>query len=112
MLCSRAMRRAFAATFEFHIRRSVRERYGVDDTLFGIGGNGVLVNFPAVRKLARRLNERRAAEPPEGREIHPGELNAMGLIDEVLHVIAACFREQRDPQSLTGALAFVDRELG
>ncbi len=102
----------FVPVFEFHVGRRVRERYRLDDTLFASNGNVVLANFPAVRRLARRLNERRAQDVPPGRPVHPGELNAMGLIDEVLHYVAARYRTERDPDSLRLALQYAERELG
>ena len=40
---------------------------------------------------------RDAAQHPE-LAVNPGELNAMALIDEVLHTVMALYRQQRDPQ--------------
>ena len=37
--------------------------------------------------------------------VQPGQLNAMGLIDEILHHVSALYRQRRDPQALEAALA-------
>ena len=99
-------------TFEFHISRASRERYRLDDTLFSLSGNVVLANLAAVRVLARRINERRRAATPPEPELSPGDLNAMGLIDEVLHFIASCYQRERAPGSMVKALEAIEREPG
>jgi glycosidase len=98
--------------FELHISRAARDKYEFDDVLFSTNGTAVFGNLAATRKVARRMNEvRRAAENPD-LAVHAGALNAMGLIDEALHLIMALYREQRDPKVITDALAFLERRVG
>ncbi|MDR1955479.1 MAG: alpha-amylase [Treponema sp.] len=78
---------------EFHIRKEIREECGLDHTLFSLRGNVVLADFRQVRELAIRLNAQRDPAHPE-RFIQAGQLNAMGLIDEILHYVVALYREQ------------------
>ncbi len=49
-----------------------------------------------------------AAEPV----VAPGSLNAMGLIDEVLHAVVAVYREHEDPEAVDDALDHLDESLG
>ncbi|HZU22883.1 MAG TPA: alpha-amylase family glycosyl hydrolase, partial [Terriglobales bacterium] len=99
-------------TFELHISRAARDKYEFDDVLFSSSGTAVFANLAATRKIARRMNQvRRAAQNPE-LAVHAGTLNAMGLIDEALHLILQLYREQRDPKALTDGLAFLERRLG
>ncbi len=92
--------------------REARDRYRLDDALFTITGNVILPDFRATRDLAKRLNAGRdAAHHPE-QAAQPGQLNAMGLIDEILHHVAALYREQRGPAVLADALAALDARLG
>ena len=97
---------------EFHVARSARRRYGIPERLFGLTGNVVLVDFPATRGLALRMTETRASagrgEPP----VQAGELNAMGLIDEILHHVAALYRAEVGADAFTRALATLDADLG
>ncbi len=99
-------------TFEFHVARAVRDRYGLDDALFSLSGNVVLANLAAVRAFARRVNDRRAAATPPLEPLSPGDLNAMGLIDEVFHFVVARYQQDRDPTAMVSALDAIDRELG
>jgi glycosidase len=97
--------------FEFHVSRQARDRYGFDDTLFSLSGNVIFANLPATRAFADRVNRvRDAARHPE-RAIHPGALNAMGLIDEALHAIVAQYR-QRYPDAMNQALSWLSARLG
>jgi glycosidase len=99
-------------TFEFHVARAARERYGLADTLFSLTGNVVLANLAASRKFAQRMNEVRQAELHPERAVHAGALNAMGIIDEALHAVAALYRRQRDPQAMLEALTWFESRLG
>ncbi|HMK30279.1 MAG TPA: alpha-amylase family glycosyl hydrolase, partial [Terriglobales bacterium] len=99
-------------TFEFHVARQVRDRYGLDDRFFSFSGNVVFANLAASREFAHRMNLARDAERHPERAVHPGALNAMGLIDEALHAVLAQYREQRDPLVITDALAWFEARLG
>ncbi len=97
---------------ELHVRRDARERYELDATLFELTGNVILPNLRAVRGLAAAMTaKRRAAGHPEP-VLAPGSLNAMGLIDEVLHAVVAIYREQEDPEAIDDALDHLDEALG
>jgi glycosidase len=99
------------AVREFHVSRRVRDRYGLSDALFSVTGNVVLADFGAARELAHAINTGRdLARFPE-RAIGAGELNAMGLIDEVLHLVVADYRRS-NPGVIARALDGLDSSLG
>ena len=99
------------AVREFHVSRQARERYGLSEALFSLTGNVVLADFGAARELAHTINAGRdLAKFPE-RAIGAGELNAMGLIDEVLHLVVADYR-RNNPGVMARALAGLERSLG
>lgn len=99
-------------TFELHISRAARDKYEFDDVLFSTNGTAVFGNLAATRKVARRMNEVRGAAQNPDVAVHAGALNAMGLIDEALHLILVLYREQRDPKTISDALAFLERRIG
>jgi hypothetical protein len=99
-------------TFEFHVSRSARDLYGFANALFSLTGNVVFADLAAVREFAHKMNQVRDAERHPDRAVNPGALNAMGLIDEALHTVAAMYRQQRDPKAILDALAFFDARLG
>ncbi|HEX3727550.1 MAG TPA: hypothetical protein VHV08_14955, partial [Pirellulales bacterium] len=97
---------------EFHISRNARERYKFAETLFSYTGNVVFANMGACREFAHRMNQVREADKYPERTVHAGQLFAMGLIDEASHVLMARYREQFDPQVMTGALDWFGAQVG
>src|SRR5882724_7697795 len=100
------------SAFEFHIARAARERYGFADRLFSLTANVVLVDLAASRDLAQRMNTVREANRHPNRVVHPAALNAMGILDEVTHVVLALFRERRDPRAVLDALGWLQARVG
>jgi len=98
-------------TFEFHIAREARDRYGFADRLFSVTGNVVIADLAGSRTLAHRMNTVRDAAHHPDRTVNPGALNAMGLLDEVTHVILAQYRLRKDPRALLDALAWFEARL-
>ncbi|GAB6392999.1 MAG: alpha-amylase [Treponematales bacterium] len=100
------------AAREFHIRREVREAHGLDKSLFSLQGNVVLADFREVRGLAAKLNAGPAAAKRPGGAVSAGQLNAMGLIDEILHYLVALYREQVRGDVFETALTRLEKNLG
>ena len=98
--------------FEFHVARAARERYSFDEALFGLTGNVVFADFAAVRRFVQQMNAQRdiAADPAVA--VRAGDVNAMGLVDEILHYVVALYREQRNPEAMAGALGALTVRLG
>jgi hypothetical protein len=89
---------------EFHISRAVREKLDIDGLLFSYTGNVVFADVAASRKLAARLNDARGANADQANSVNAGALFAMGMIDELNHVLAAQYRKEVDPEVLAEAL--------
>src|SRR5262245_22820930 len=107
-----AMQTSNHARMEFHISREARDRYQLQDNLFSLSGSVILANFHAARMLAERMNEQRdLARHPE-KAIRAGQINTMGLIDEILHFVADRYREERNPQAMKQALDWLDAKAG
>jgi len=97
---------------EFHISRACRDTYSFDDALFTASGNVVFPDFHAVRLFAYAMNTRRdLAHHPE-KAVRAGQLNAMGLIDEILHYVVELYREQVHGGVMADALAYLEKRLG
>jgi len=100
------------ALWEFHISRAARTRYQFDDTLFAFNGNVIFANFHAARVFAQRMNERRDVVNFPEQAIKASQLNAMGLMDELLHLVIAHYRQEVAPQVMAKALAHLEDRLG
>ncbi len=100
------------AAREFHVSRRAREKYGLEATLFSATGNVVFADFHAARLFAHRINERRNVDRHPERAISASEIHALGLIDEVLHLVVARHRRQRAPRLWAEALAALEADHG
>jgi len=96
------------STYEFHIAKQVRKKYQVDDSLFSQSGNVIFANFYQVRVLADNINKLRNIE----HHISPGELNAVGLLDEIYHLVINKFLHQSMPNAFSNAINALQTSLG
>lgn len=97
---------------EFHISRLARDRYQFDQSLFSFDGNVILANFHAARTFAQKINQTRDLVQYPEKAVKAGQVNAMGLIDEVLHLVTQLYREQKTPDVMALALAQLDKQFG
>jgi glycosidase len=98
--------------FEFHISRRSRKLYRFDSSLFSTTGNVIFASPHAVREFAEKMNRvRDAARHPE-RAVRASDINAMGLIDEVLHFMIELYRRQVNPNVMKDAYTFAASKLG
>ncbi|MBV9469901.1 MAG: hypothetical protein JOZ57_11720, partial [Abitibacteriaceae bacterium] len=97
---------------EFHVARTSRDRYQFDQTLFATDGNVILADFQAARLFAQRMNEKRDLTSFPEQAVQASHINAMGMIDEILHYVIARYREEENPQVLGKALAWLEERLG
>jgi glycosidase len=100
------------ARMEFHVSRQARDRYQFDQTLFSLTGNILFANFRAARVFAQRMNDRRDLVNFPERTVRAGQINAMGLIDEILHYIVGLYREQKNPKVMQEALDWLKEQMG
>jgi glycosidase len=97
---------------EFHISRASRSRFQFNQALFSISGNVILADFQAVRLFTQKLNEKRdTARFPE-KAVQAGALNALGLIDEILHYVVSLYAAQVKPLAFKMLLADLEKNLG
>ncbi|MGD8997018.1 MAG: alpha-amylase family glycosyl hydrolase, partial [Anaerolineae bacterium] len=100
------------APMEFHVSRQVRDLYDFDQTLFTLSGNVLFLNFHAARVFAQKMNQRRDLVRYPERAVRAGQINAMGLIDEILHYIVQQYREQKNAKVMQEALDWLHEHVG
>ena len=97
---------------EFHISRQTRERYSFDQSLYAYSGNVIFANFHAARLFAQKINQTRdLANFPE-QAIRASQINALGLIDEIMHHVVASYRRNQNPRAFDQALTWLQESLG
>ncbi len=105
-------RRKNVVVMEFHISRKARDDYQFDASLFSLSGNVILPNFHAARLFAQKMNEKRDLVAFPDKAVRAGQINAMGLIDEILHYIVGLYRIEKNVQVVQQALNWLDETLG
>ncbi len=91
--------------FEFHISRRARQKYQFDESIFTTDGRVILSDFGAARRLAERIHA------VSGRSIPASDIYALGLIDEILHLIIRQY-EKQNPGVMMRALDSLQSNLG
>jgi hypothetical protein len=91
--------------FEFHVSRAARQKYQFDETLFSTDGRVIIADFAAARQLAERISAVRGAPVPAS------DINAMGLIDEILHIVVRQY-ELQNPGIMARAIEWMGQHMG
>jgi hypothetical protein len=97
---------------EFHISRQARDKYGFDLLIYSMNGNVIFADFYAARIFAQKMNEKRDLIRFPERAIRSGQINAMGLIDEILHFVIEVYRRQVNPNVMEKAFDYLLEEVG
>ena len=78
--------------FEFHVSKTSRDRYEFDEAVFSLSGNVIFADFAAARRFAHQINARR--DPSREGSARASDLNAMALLDEIMHYVVRNYRRQ------------------
>jgi len=97
---------------EFHISRQARDRYEFNQSLYSLNGNVIFANFHSVRLFVQKMNKKRDLVHYPEQAVKAGQVNAMGLIDEILHYVVYLYRQQKEPDILRSGLEWLDNQLG
>ena len=97
---------------EFHISRAVRDACKFDQALYASSGNVIFANLKAVQAFQLKLNALFDERGEEEKKVSAGNINAMGLIDEIFHYMCMLFRKNKAPLSFTNLLADLDDSFG
>ena len=97
---------------EFHISKKVRDLCSFDEGLFGSSGNVVFANMRNVRNFQLLYNNYiDTVTGDENKRVSAGQLNAMGLIDEILHYVCMLYRRNKVPTFMKDLLAELDKQF-
>ena len=95
---------------EFHISGKARKHYDFSDKLFTYNGNVIFADLRAVREFTAKVNTVRAKENKQPMSI--AEINALGLLDEIMHAFLDEYRKQYAPRLNVEAYDWLDERLG
>jgi glycosidase len=97
---------------EFHISRQVRDKYSFDQSMFALDGNVLFADLYAVRQFVNKVNQQRDLLHFPEQVLKSGQVNALGLIDEIFHYVVYLYRQQIDPKTLANVQAYLYKNLG
>lgn len=83
--------------FDLHINISSRKKYQIEDSLFSTIGNLIIADFTQARIVSEKINSVRRNEGRFSEQITPGQINALGLIHEIYHLIIRQYEEDENP---------------
>ena len=95
---------------EFHISKKIRQECKFDDFLYASSGNVVLANIPAVRNFQYKFNS--YLKKHGQTQVGAGELNALGLLDEIFHIACYTYRRQKFPDCFKNLLQEMNVSFG
>ncbi|HEY3294766.1 MAG TPA: alpha-amylase family glycosyl hydrolase [bacterium] len=93
---------------DFHLSRLSRERYRFNRDLLLPSGRRLRPDTLAVQELAYRMNLRLG---PQGRGAKPGHVQAMILLQYILHVVVETYRRQKEPQVLEKSERWLEQQF-
>ena len=73
--------------YEFHISKFSREKFKFDESLFSLSGNVIFADYYAVRLFVKKINDNLDLVNYPEQGVKAGQINALGLIDEVMKFI-------------------------
>ena len=95
---------------EFHISKKIRDLCSFNEGLFASSGNVVFANMKNVRDFQLLLNNVFETRNEENKKVSAGQLNAMGLIDEILHHVCMLYRRNKVETFMSDLLAELNKE--
>lgn len=99
-------------SYEFHVSKNVRLKYGFDKSLFSITGDLIIANSRAARTLTNKINEKRKSEGRSDQQITAGLINAVGLMHEIFHFLIRWYEEKENPGVLKRTLDYLYQHVG
>lgn len=96
---------------EFHINRKIRDKYQFDASLYELDGNVAFTDIQAVRRFIHQITIRLDETETAEKNLTTSQINAMGLIDEILHYVFAQYRLQVNPKALEQVEVHLDSVL-
>ena len=97
---------------ELHILNNVRNICKLNAALFLPSGKAHPEDIRDVRVLAKTINDNAESLLPAGQFVMAGQLHALSLINEMLHLVCRSFYRQKNPAAFTDALRSAENALG
>ena len=82
-------------TYYFHVTKDSRIKYKFEENLFALQGNLLISDFTTARILSDKINVVRRAEGKFELQVTAGQINALGLLHEIFHLLIRKYEENK-----------------
>lgn len=96
--------------FDFHISRTAREKYRIDQSLFSTTGKVILADYQQARILSDKINSERRTEGND-QFVTAGQINALGLLHEIFHLLIRKYEDSDNPGVFGKAINHLKNEF-
>ncbi len=85
---------------EFHIATIARDKYQFDQAIFSKRGNVIFGSYRAAQEFSEKIKAGLNSEGDQ-KKISAGDIFAMGLLDEIYHLLIEKYRIETFPKALS-----------
>jgi glycosidase len=96
----------------FHVSKEARGKYDFEEELFSQTGILIVANFAASRRLAARINKKRTEEKLTDKFVTPGQINALGILHELIHLVLRNYEQIQNPGVFSRTVNHLSEMLG
>lgn len=98
-------------TYYFHVSKQSRIKYQFEENLFSLQGDLIINNFNTARILSDKINKVRLNEGKSNELITAGQLNALGLLHEIFHLMLRKYEENENPGVFQRTIEFLKSSI-
>ncbi|WP_304131671.1 alpha-amylase family glycosyl hydrolase [Ignavibacterium album] len=97
--------------YNFHVSAESRKKYHLEENLFSLLGDLIVADFNTARLLADKINKIRKEEGRHSELVTAGQINALGLLHEIFHLLIRKYEENENPGVIQRSIDYLKQSL-
>lgn len=98
-------------TYYFHVTKESRIKYNIEENLFSLKGNLIISDFRTARLLSDKINSVRKNEGKYDQLVTAGQINALGLLHEVFHLMIRKYEENNKQGVFRESIEYLKQKI-
>ena len=98
-------------TYYFHVTAGSRIKFKIEENLFALRGNLVISDFRTARLLSEKINSVRRSEEKFELQVTAGQINALGLLHEVFHLLIRKYEEKNNKSVFKNGIDYLRNNI-
>ncbi len=95
----------------FHVSAESRKKYQFEDNLFSLQGDLIVADLKTARVLSEKINKVRKEEGRHSELITAGQINALGLLHEIFHLLIRRYEENENPGVIQRSIDYLKQSM-